>query len=229
MKDKIIYIHIPKTGGTALKTTIKEGQHDILDYQVGHGIRLASVNQAFFVVRDPFDRFCSAFYERKTQEQRHTHWYSNKDKYRGQKPDVLLGGEPNKLEQLLLLDVDTPDQLMTKIRENPDEHGWILHYPLRRIPCMEVFGSMAVWLGDLASYKQNEHKVKYAIEQKALSRVMKEEFGIDLTTEPFLARKLTTGVKDYRISPTNREWFKNVRPHDFQLCDYIRTRPYYRR
>jgi len=72
-KQIIHFIHIGKTGGTAIKHAMginrksyENEQHIIIGHR--HAITLKDVNigeKFFFIVRDPIDRFISAFYSRK--------------------------------------------------------------------------------------------------------------------------------------------------------------------
>ncbi|RWC62587.1 sulfotransferase family 2 domain-containing protein [Mesorhizobium sp.] len=64
---KVNFLHVGKTGGTALIEAIREFPSS-LDLQTHpHGIRLSDIpkgDKVFFVLRDPIDRFVSGFYSR---------------------------------------------------------------------------------------------------------------------------------------------------------------------
>ena len=69
-KKFIHFIHIPKTGGTALKVALKESvvSDDVIIICHSHFMKLSYVppgDQVFFFVRDPISRFVSAFNMRK--------------------------------------------------------------------------------------------------------------------------------------------------------------------
>lgn len=73
------FIHIGKTGGTAIKSVIKNYKStkgfDIFIH--GHEFKFKDAlpgEYVFFVLRDPVDRFISGFYSRKRQGQPRTFW-----------------------------------------------------------------------------------------------------------------------------------------------------------
>jgi Sulfotransferase family len=68
------FLHIPKTGGTAI-TTALSGHETSGDYELvihdGHGVQLADIplgEKIFFFMRDPISRFVSGFYGRQRQD-----------------------------------------------------------------------------------------------------------------------------------------------------------------
>lgn len=79
------FIHIGKTGGTAIKSAIKRynstKEFDIFIH--GHEFKFKDAlpgEYVFFVLRDPIDRFISGFYSRKRQGQPRTFWpYSTEE------------------------------------------------------------------------------------------------------------------------------------------------------
>jgi hypothetical protein len=66
------FLHIGKNAGTAIKRALREGPEPAR-YRVAlhtHGVRMRDLprgDKFFFVVRDPVDRFVSAFYSRQRQ------------------------------------------------------------------------------------------------------------------------------------------------------------------
>lgn len=70
-KEIVHFMHIGKTGGTAIKNSLKNKKLTILKNFVivheGHGFRLKNLprdHTLFFFVRDPLDRYVSGFYSR---------------------------------------------------------------------------------------------------------------------------------------------------------------------
>jgi hypothetical protein len=62
---KIHFLHIGKTGGTALKEALKEGAPDVVEHP--HKTKLCDIpdgDKAFFFIREPCSRFVSGFYSR---------------------------------------------------------------------------------------------------------------------------------------------------------------------
>jgi len=68
------FLHIPKTGGTALTATLS-GHETSSDYEIvlhdGHDLKLSDIplgEKVFFFMRDPISRFVSGFYGRQRQD-----------------------------------------------------------------------------------------------------------------------------------------------------------------
>jgi hypothetical protein len=68
------FLHIPKTGGTAL-TAALSGREKSGDYEIvlhdGHGVQVSDIplgEKIFFFMRDPISRFVSGFYGRQRQD-----------------------------------------------------------------------------------------------------------------------------------------------------------------
>ena len=89
--DHVHFIHVPKTGGTAIKWAVKQytnlllttgGKCKITCHR--HNVSFADISvgeKIFFTVRDPIDRFVSAFFycKRKTVERRI--WFASMARY----------------------------------------------------------------------------------------------------------------------------------------------------
>ena len=65
-------IHIPKTGGTAIRHSLRGSGCKNIKYPNTHAFSLFSKNNQNigFIVRDPWERFCSGFWDFKTTLQR---------------------------------------------------------------------------------------------------------------------------------------------------------------
>jgi hypothetical protein len=64
--SKIHFLHVGKTGGTALKEALQENAPDVVKH--GHKTRLCNIpigDKAFFFIREPCSRFVSGFNSRK--------------------------------------------------------------------------------------------------------------------------------------------------------------------
>jgi len=87
-KQKVHFLHIGKTGGTAIKTALKEYLDSNLKYSIilhNHGTSLKDVPEGEYVVfflRDSISRFISGFYsrQRKGQPRYNSEWSNDERK-----------------------------------------------------------------------------------------------------------------------------------------------------
>ena len=219
------YIHIPKTGGTAMKYVVKEHNTDpdktspkITIPSAGHNQNLNNISNACFIIRHPWDRFCSGFWERVTMPQRKTLSHTAYKNVAG-----FGYKEFDEREKQILDQCETPDQYLTYIRTNGLNPG-------ATPGLFELTASICHWLGDLNQFKQNEHKISMVYHINNLDKVMKEVYQIELPQDPFRkrSRQLFDMPQSYSISPQNKVWFeREFRKQDYELIAYIKTRPYY--
>lgn len=224
--DKPFMLHITKTGGTALKWL--EHQKIELPFELApmHHFTLAKMKaqgrRTAFIIRDPLERFCSGFWEAKTQPEREKIAISKKDQSRG----FWLGyGRWNEIERELLPECQTPNDLLKHWRIKGD------HKNIRTGVLYWTTVSLRYWLGRLAQYRCKEDCVDLVIESRDLTQVMLDDYGIEMPLDPFYRRdrNLFDIPRDDTISEENQIWFQETfRFEDYQLIDYIRSRPYYR-
>jgi len=231
------YLHIPKTGGTALLNLDSSG-FKIFNVNPSHSVTLfISKTKVIYCVRDPWERFCSGFWEIKTLDLRHKLFIekypdlqeqSNKEYIRFQKSQPLWSKDlltkcntPNDLCSLLKADSD----IVTKLYSFNSGPNFKNHVPLGL-----VTQSISWWLGDLEDYKKMETKVAAAIDIKSLNYFMRTMFNVDMPDDPFLMRSRSQFdiEQSYNFSTDNIDWFVNsFRKKDYELIDYIKQQPYY--
>ena len=223
-KKKLTFLHIPKTGGTALKNALLDNPACI-DIFRSHDRTLANVNQPVcFVLRDPLERFCSGFWERKHTALRHAQTADPANQR------YARGGytEWTELETEIFSRASTPNEFISMLRTDTE-----LERRLRSSNCAldQTTRSLTYWLGALPRYQSLEHRVHAVIDMKCLSQGLSELFGVELEGQaPFVRRSQTAfGVPvDNTVSDHNTEWFLNqYRKDDYELVAYIKTRPYF--
>jgi hypothetical protein len=217
----MLMLHIPKTGGTALRFLQHQTKQIPWQLANGHQMTLARSHdkQVMFVIRDPLERWCSGYWERATQPQR-------KIEHVKRDPGLLLGyGDMRRYETELLDLCRTPDQLLTHFRDHDQSYAKMPGCPLK-----DALDPVTRWLGRLENYRLHEHRVHLVFDMRDLTPAIKELTGLDMPTDPFFARTraLFDLEQSYDVSQENAAWFRTWRKDDYDVLDYIRTRPYYR-
>ena len=231
------YLHIPKTGGTALLNLDASG-FKIFNVIPSHRVTLfTSKTNVIFCVRDPWERFCSGFWEIKTLDLRHKLFIekypdlqeqSNKEYTRFQKSQPLWCKD-------LLAKCDTPNDLCSLLKADSSIGTKLYSFNSsssfkNHVPLGLVTQSISWWLGDLEDYKKLETKVTAAVDIKSLNYFMRSLFDVDMTNDPFLMRSRSQFdfEQSYNFSTDNINWFVNsFRKNDYELINYIKQQPYY--
>lgn len=223
---KALFLHICKTGGTALKYLSQRDQGR-LDFAISRHHRTTLMNsgdvRVVFGVRDPWQRFCSGYWERATMHQRRDYY----NQHMRAKNVASFGYSELKPPELKILDqFTTPDALITHWRTNNIQWG---HRDLS-VPFWEVICPITRWIGDLETFQANENRVHVVYEVGDMSAVFQRLYGVAMPEDPF--RKRSRGLFDieqsYETSQENLDWFRTVfRPEDYRVIDYVRSRPYY--
>jgi hypothetical protein len=212
----MIFLHIPKTGGTSLKYTLLDNPSNTLSVfpNEGHAFSLSDIKtDCCFAIRDPWERFCSGFWERATMRERRKISHNNSYKSFGY-------SELTPAEENIIKAYNTPNDLCKYIRASGQVPG-ILN---------ELTSGVCRWLHVLDEYKKYEHNIKLVFDIKDLTKISKEKFGIELYTDSFRtrSRNLFNKEQSYDVEPDVLNWFKNVlRKNDYELIDYIKQRDYY--
>ena len=224
MRQSHNYLHIPKTGGTVMKYAQQEHnsstkpQPKFILPAAGHSQKLHNMSNACFIIRHPWQRFCSGFWERSTMDERRE---LSKTVYK----DIPGFGyrDYSPLEKSIFQQCKTPDEYLTYIRNGGKTNG---HEP----GLFELTGSLAHWLGTLSQFKKNEHRVTMAYHINNLDKVMRDIYDVELPQDPFRkrSRDLFKRPQTYAITPANRVWFEQeFRKDDYELIAYIKTRDFY--
>jgi hypothetical protein len=217
------FVHIGKTGGTALKRGLRNAgfafwRADKADEATPtpfgriqlkhHGFKLADVpagDYAFFCVRDPIDRFISAFYARLAQ---------GRPRY-----DVPW----NDVEREAFAVFQTPQQLgAALVSADPDE----CEFARRAMRGIKHLRATQVALGGRHHLWATRHQILYIARQETLDddwQHIKALFGIPDEAE------LPSGSKaaNRRVDPVDtslddtalqalRDWYR----HEYRLVDY---------
>ena len=219
------YLHIPKTGGTALKYVVKEHnaankpQPKILLPSAGHNQHLSRMgSNVCFIIRHPLDRFCSGFWERVTMPERRE---LSQTKYK----DVEGFGykEFDKLEQDIFDKCKTPDDFLTYIRTGGKTKN-------ATPGLFELTASLTHWLGDMNSFQQNQNRIALVYHINNLDNVARTVYDLQMPTDPFKKRSRTLFNREqsYNVSSANRHWFEQeYRKQDYELIAYIKTQPFF--
>jgi|TARA_R110002153_G_scaffold7259_1_gene32625 FkbM family methyltransferase len=225
--DKPIqFLHVPKTGGTALKNAQKIAKKEktiSTPYLISnsHEFVLSSYkDNVGVIIRDPWKRFCSGFWERKTNDLRQALNSKADPQFKENIKKTYL--DLTEKETEILSQCNTPNDLITYIKQNPD----VLQLCTKQnqgFPLGVVLAPLTDWLGTVVDYKEHEHKVGLACSTGQLTSTMKTHFNMDMPTDPFLARTRTQfDVKQsYDCTPENLKFFKNMRAQDYELMNYI--------
>lgn len=217
-------LHIPKTAGTNIKNSLVDTRNTKIRMANSHDVTLKSVSgDCVFFIRDPLERFCSGYWERKTNKMRRE--LNNKAEIRYRRSGYR---DYTPYELAVFGQTSTPDEYITKLRTDP---AWLkenLNFAFMGI--YVTTASLVNWLGTLEEYKTLEHKVSHVAMVSDVASFVKEKFHLDLHTDPFLARTRSQFKisQSYEVSEENSSWFKNhFKVEDYRLVEYIKQQPYF--
>lgn len=141
LRQRVHFLHIGKTGGSAIKHAL-DGRQETSRYSItlhGHEVSLREIprgERVFFFLRDPVSRFISGFYSRRRKGQ----------------PRYFSEWSPT--EEAVFEAFETPSRLACALAD-----GDVL--ALRAMTDVEHFRSFSAWCGDLAYFQSRLHDVLF--------------------------------------------------------------------
>lgn len=232
----IVMLHVPKTGGTAVKYALSLQPVKNFTISKAHRENLSHIVKrkckAVIVIRDPLERFCSGFYERKHFHLRYKETLKVSDfptKFAVDYKKAQFHPEEN----LILNSASTADEFITFIRECPQDFKNLEfdNYKSVKTPLGILTRPLSFWTGPLDYLKANEAHIENTVDLENLEQYLDNEYKIKMPgyDQPLFRRnKSFYGVDDIAISDINREWFINsFRKSDYDLIGYIRSQTYH--
>lgn len=232
----IVMLHVPKTGGTAVKYALINQPVGGFTVSNAHRETLAMLirkqHSAVIVLRDPLDRFCSGFYERKHFLERHKHIQAEQDF----PPNfgVNFNRAQYKQEEQRILDaVSTADEFITHIRNHPEHYEDLdeSDYNSVKTPLGMLTRPLTFWTGSMNYFKNNEQHIKHTVDLDGLEQYLQAEYKLKLPgyDQPLFRRnKSFYGIDSVSISESNRNWFVNeFRREDYAVIEYMRSQTYH--
>jgi hypothetical protein len=220
------FLHIPKTGGTALRNALLTNNVAARPFTVAltHGSNIVNTQmQIYFGLRDPLERFCSGFWERYTNPMRKELNKSAPNMFRGSGYRDF-----NDIEKYVFNMYPTPNAMLTSLRKKT--------YPQQRYNIKDtdlniLLAPLTAWIGDVNTLRKHENRVGAVFDVSNLTQIMKTMYGIDMPSDPFLKRsrdQFPELEQSYDVSEENAVWFKeHFRKADYDVVDYIKKQSYY--
>lgn len=157
MKAKYAFLHIGKTGGTAVRAALKEHNDSATDNRIavfGHQVTFQKIvaedrtSQLFFFVREPISRFVSGFYSRMRRGR-----YGTKEL----KPDEIIAFEQFK----------TPNALAEALTADDADVKALAEHAMKSI--QHVRKSLTRYIGPLSLLQSEQKRLFFIGDQKYLS------------------------------------------------------------
>lgn len=232
----IHYVHIGKSGGTALKFAIRQAGKEALEasgsatefdkkapwqgpsgtvHLQGHGFKLKHVpdgDEAFFSVRDPAARFVSSFYSRlrKGMPRHFTEWSE---------------GEAKAFEWF-----PTPQELALALAKRRGKKRAQAEFAMNSI--RHIRRPMTWWIGDVNHLREKLPQIAYIARQETLDEdwprlkvLLALPPDLHLPSDPVQAHR-TTGDIDRTLTPKMMDALRDWYADDYALLDLCeKTRP----
>lgn len=152
-RQKVHFLHIGKTGGTAIKSALKKNP-ETPKYNLelhGHELSLIDIPKgeyAIFFLRDPISRFISGFYsrQRKGQPRYYSEWSS--------------------LEKEVFKTFHTPNQLACSLSNKSSKNYPLALEAIKNVPHFKCYDN---WYGDLEYFQSRIKDILYIGFQESLN------------------------------------------------------------
>jgi len=216
-------MHIPKTAGTAIRKTLEgiDNPPCVIDNTHKYKIWQYKDPDLGFCIRDPWERFCSAYWSMRLRNQR----------------QKISNTMPKNIQDNKIPDYTAQEKSIYKVTNNPDEFVTWLRKPgnakkfnANGKGLAKIIAPYQNWLGPLPKYKKYERKVRCVFNTANITENFKKVFDIDLISDPFIARKkeqFGDREQSYEISADNFAWFQTYRESDYALLEHISKQEYY--
>jgi len=205
-------IHINKTGGTAIKNTLRQQLNtgNFLIRLHSHNVTLKDIpkgDYVFFVIRDPISKFISGFYSRKRQGQPHYHYPWSKE------------------EEISFSLFSTPNELALALASDNKETQQQAKLAMSNIAHIEDF--YWDWFTDKAYLESRKDDILFIADIKHLSSdfvLLRKKLGlpdsINLVSDNISAHK-TPVTEDKHLDEQAienlRDWYRS----DYEFMDFI--------
>jgi hypothetical protein len=214
------FLHIGKTGGTAIKSAMLENNGVVLKKYLiknkclfalhKHNFHLDSVKDgeyAFFVIRDPIERFVSGFYSRMRKGLPH--------KYNRWRPE----------EEQAFNFFSTPNQLAEALSNSDPKIREEAISAMKNI--LHVRNSVWEWFLNEEFFLKNKHKFVFILKQKTLNhdfKAFQDSLRVDLgelPTDPIKAHQMPTNL-DKKLSDLAIQNLKDWYKRDYEFLDMLK-------
>ena len=184
MPNKFIFLHIPKSGGTSIRKTLKRDFNAyIYDWHEIKLKHLKHTQSAIVSLRDPITRFESAFYSK-----------------------LHMKKELTEEEKAFYKKYDNINKFVYELENNYKELTKSLKY-LKSFPVITRYSSLKYWFGGKKKLEKSSQKIRYIIRVEEMDKDLSELYemeGVEYEKPP---KRLNEAPKD-RFEPIDRKYIK---------------------
>lgn len=204
----IHFMHIPKTGGSALKITFKTHNISVLEMH-GHTFTLKDVKDTdgvVFSIREPISRFCSAFYSRQRQGR------------------PLYNSKWSSIEEKIFTTFKEPDVFVKALSSNKLDLKKLAQSAFTSIG---HFRSLSHWLINIEYIKLKQDSIVWILEQNSLNEDFSKLTKIlhidkEMTLPEGDARIHKNSISKYSLSEDSIAILQGVYRADYEIINYCK-------